>query len=97
MKIHGEFSTKFTYYVTPKNVKDKRLYNHPTIKPLDIIQNLVVNSSQEGDIILDPFLGSGTTGVACVNTNRKFIGIELDEKYFDIAESRIKLAAEQKG
>ena len=78
VKIYGEFSTKFTYYVTPLNQKDKKLYNHPTIKPLDIIQNLVVNSSMEGDLVLDPFLDSGTTAVACVNTTRHYIGFELD-------------------
>ena len=89
VKIYGEFSTKFTYYVTPKNVKDKKLYNHPTIKPLDIIQNLITNSSNEGDIILDPFLGSGTTAVACVNTNRHYIGFELDKGYYDIACKRL--------
>lgn len=89
VKIYGEFSTKFTYYVTPLNQKDKKLYNHPTIKPLDIIQNLVVNSSQEGDVILDPFLGSGTTAVACVNTNRHYIGFELDKQYYDIACKRL--------
>lgn len=89
VKIYGEFSTKFTYYVTPLNQKDKKLYNHPTIKPLDIIQNLVVNSSLEGDIVLDPFLGSGTTAVACVNTNRHYIGFELDPQYYDIACKRL--------
>ena len=89
VKIYGEFSTKFTYYVTPLNQKDKKLYNHPTIKPLDIIQNLVVNSSLEGDIVLDPFLGSGTTAVACVNTGRHYIGFELDPQYYDIACKRL--------
>ena len=89
VKIYGEFSTKFTYYVTPLNQKDKKLYNHPTIKPLDIIQNLVVNSSMEGDLVLDPFLGSGTTAVACVNTNRHYIGFELDKGYYDIACKRL--------
>ena len=89
VKIYGEFSTKFTYYVTPLNQKDKKLYNHPTIKPLDIIQNLVVNSSMEGDLVLDPFLGSGTTAVACVNTNRHYIGFELDPQYYDIACKRL--------
>lgn len=89
VKIYGEFSTKFTYYVTPLNQKDKKLYNHPTIKPLDIIQNLVVNSSLEGDIVLDPFLGSGTTAIACVNTNRHYIGFELDPQYYDIACKRL--------
>ena len=89
VKIYGEFSTKFTYYVTPLNQKDKKLYNHPTIKPLDIIQNLVVNSSMEGDLVLDPFLGSGTTAIACVNTNRHYIGFELDPQYYDIACKRL--------
>ena len=89
VKIYGEFSTKFTYYITPLNQKDKKLYNHPTIKPLDIIQNLVVNSSLEGDIVLDPFLGSGTTAVACVNTGRHYIGFELDPQYYDIACKRL--------
>ena len=46
--------------------------------------------SDEGDVILDPFMGSGTTGVACINTNRKFIGIELDKEYFNIAKKRIE-------
>ena len=47
--------------------------------------------SNENDLILDPFMGSGTTGVACINTNRKFIGIELDENYFDIAKERLSV------
>lgn len=66
---------------------------HITEKPLDFIQKLVLNSTKENEVVLDCFMGSGTTGVACVNINRKFIGIELDRKYFDIADSRIKLKA----
>lgn len=89
VKIYGEFATKFTYYVTPLNQKDKKLFGHPTIKPIDIVQNFIVNSSQEGDIVLDPFIGSGTTAVAAVNTGRNYIGFELDEQYCAIAEKRI--------
>ena len=63
---------------------------HITQKPLDFIQKLVTNSSNEGDTVLDCFMGSGTTGVACINTNRNFIGMELDEKYFNIAKERIE-------
>lgn len=92
VRVHGEYATKKTYYVTPLNVKDKKLYGHPTIKPIDIVENLVINSSLDGDVILDPFMGSGTTGVACINTNRNFIGIELDENYFNIAKERIEKA-----
>lgn len=89
VKIGGEYNTKFTYYVTPLNTADKKLYGHPTIKPIEILHNLIVNSSNPGDIILDPFMGSGSTGVACKDTGRGFIGIELDKGYFDTAKSRI--------
>ena len=65
---------------------------HPTEKPLKLFTYLVETSSNEGDTILDCCLGSGTTGVACVNTNRKFIGIELDNNYFNIAKQRIEEA-----
>ena len=78
-----------TYYIAPKNQSDKKIYGHPTIKPLDITEKIIRNSSREGQVILDPFMGSGTTGVACVNTGRSFIGIELDKRYFDTAKARI--------
>lgn len=64
VRVLGEFSTKRTYYVTLSNRADKKRYGHPTIKPLEIVRNLVINSSKDGDTILDPFMGSGTTGVA---------------------------------
>lgn len=62
---------------------------HPTQKPVALMEYLVKTYSNEGERVLDFTMGSGTTGVACMNTNRKFIGIELDDKYFDIACSRI--------
>ena len=62
---------------------------HPTQKPLNLIERLVLASSNEDDLIFDPFMGSGTTGVACKNLNRKFIGIELDNTYFDKAQDRV--------
>ena len=79
-----------TYYIAPINHKDKKKYKHPTIKPLDITEKVIKNSSKENDIILDPFMGSGTTGVACKQLNRNFIGIELLEEYYNIAKERIK-------
>lgn len=79
-----------TVYFQPVNVKDKKEYGHPTIKPLNIIRNLVEASSQPGQTVLDPFMGSGTTGVACKELGREFIGMELDENYFRIAQSRIE-------
>ena len=63
--------------------------SHPTQKPLDLMEYLVKTYTNEGDTVLDFTMGSGTTGVACKNLNRNFIGIELDKKYFDIAEKRI--------
>lgn len=78
-----------TYYIAPINHKDKKMWNHPTIKPLDITEKIICNSSKEGQTILDPFMGSGTVGVACKNLNRKFIGVEIDTNYFSIAQQRI--------
>lgn len=66
---------------------EKRI--HPTQKPIKLIERLIKTSSNENDTVLDPFIGSGSTGVACKHLNRNFIGIELDEKYFNIAKDRI--------
>lgn len=62
---------------------------HPTEKPLKLIERLVLASSNEGDVVLDPFMGSGTTGVACRKNNRDFIGVELSEQYYQLARQRI--------
>ena len=62
---------------------------HPTQKPVDLLEYLIKTYTQEGETVLDFTMGSGSTGVACKNTNRSFIGIELDEKYFSIAKERI--------
>ena len=70
--------------------KDKRY--HPTQKPSELVGMLLEIYTKPTDIILDPFMGSGTTGVACINTNRDFIGIELDTGYFNIAKQRIEEA-----
>lgn len=70
--------------------KDKRY--HPTQKPSELVQMLIEQYTAEGDTVLDCFLGSGSTGVACVNTNRNFIGMELDPQYFEIAKKRIEEA-----
>jgi len=68
---------------------DVDLRYHPTQKPIELMEYLVKTFSNENDIVLDFTMGSGTTGVACVNLNRRFIGIEKDEKYFNIAKERI--------
>ena len=63
---------------------------HPTQKPVKLLEYLIETYTNENELVLDNCMGSGSTGVACLNTNRKFIGIELDDKYFDIATERIK-------
>jgi site-specific DNA-methyltransferase (adenine-specific) len=68
---------------------------HPCQKPLPVMEWLVAGVSDAGAVVLDPFMGSGTTGVACANLGRRFIGIEVDEKYFEIARSRIEAAHAQ--
>lgn len=90
VKVYGNYHTKRKFYVTPTNKQDKDKYHHPTIKPLEITQNIVLNSTLEGDLVLDCFMGSGTTGVACMRTGRRFIGIEINREYFNIARERIE-------
>ena len=90
VRVYGTYETKKTWYATPLNQGDKKKYNHPTIKPVDILQNLIINSSKEGEVVFDPFMGSGSTGVACKKTNRDFVGIEIDKTYYDTAVERIE-------
>ena len=72
-------------------LKYKKDYNgyHPTQKPILLLEDLIKTFSNEGDLVTDLTMGSGSTGVACINTNRNFIGIEKDDKYFEIAKERI--------
>ena len=69
---------------------------HPTQKPVALLEYLIKTYTNEGETVLDNCMGSGSTGVACVNTNRRFIGIELDDKYFEIAKQRIDAAIRDK-
>lgn len=89
VKVFGSYDTKHTFYVTKANRADKKLYGHPTCKPINIVQNFIINSSSPGGVILDPFIGSGTTAVAALRTDRHYIGFEINEKYFAIAQQRI--------
>ena len=65
---------------------------HPTQKPVALLEYLIKTYTNEGELVLDNCMGSGSTGVACINTNRNFIGMELDDKYFSIAKERIEKA-----
>lgn len=74
------------------NIKSKNEYGqnlHDTEKPVELMEILIKNSSNENDVVFDPFMGIGSTGVACKNLQRNFIGIEIDKEYFDIANDRI--------
>ena len=71
-------------------VKKKNNLSHPTIYPIDMIERIIKMSSDEGDTIFDPFLGSGTSVIAAAKLNRKGIGFELDQKYEQEIKSRIK-------
>ena len=74
------------------NVPSQKERQHQTQKPVDLLEHLILSYSNDGETVLDNCMGSGSTGVACVNTNRRFIGIELDEGYFNIAKKRIEEA-----
>lgn len=86
-KINNCGTKSVMFFDNPKNKV------HPTEKPVGLMTKLIENSTNDSDVVLDLFMGSGSAGAACVNTNRKFIGIELDDKYFKIAEERINQAA----
>lgn len=73
--------------LTPKS--EKKWGTHPTQKPVFVMEEIIQRHSNEGDVIFDPFMGSGSTGVAAINTGRDFIGVELDNNYFEIAKNRI--------
>ena len=89
VRLNTKYDTAKTVYEIPINVNDKNDFGHPTIKPLEIVKNHIINSSNENQLILDPFIGSGTTAVACKELGRNFIGFEINEKYHKIAVDRL--------
>lgn len=88
-KYNDGYELKSKWYVSPINKSDKDLFNHPTIKPLELVKRHILHSTQENDIVLDCFCGSGTTCVACKETGRRYIGMEIDKEYWKIANNRI--------
>lgn len=97
VKVYGNYHTKRKYYLSLTNKVDKQKYKHPTIKPLELIERHIINSSKEGDLVLDCFCGSGTTLVGAINQNRKYIGFEIDKNYYEIAKKRIEEVLIKKG
>jgi DNA modification methylase len=87
-KLGGRYHTKRRFYVQP--IDARKSFGHPTVKPLNIVSNLIENATSEGEVVLDPFVGSGTTCVAAKMLGRRFIGIERERDYVDIARTRIR-------
>ena len=86
-----KYVQKYTNYPTNVIYFDcDTTHYHPTQKPVSLLEYLIKTYTKENDIVLDSFMGSGSTGVGCLNTNRKFIGIEKEKEYFDITQRRIK-------
>jgi site-specific DNA-methyltransferase (adenine-specific) len=85
----AEYGQRFNIWEIPADTQTSKL-GHPAPFPLQLAKDHIISWSNEGDVVLDPFLGSGTTGVAAVELNRKFIGIEIAPEYIDIAKQRIE-------
>lgn len=92
--LEGEYTSRYTNYPKQTLFYSREAKNrlHPTQKPVDLLEYLIKTYTNEGDTVLDNCMGSGSTGVACVNTSRRFIGIEMDDTYFEVAEQRINNA-----
>lgn len=85
----GKYATNILRVPSLKG-SSKEKVGHPSQKPIKLIEMLALSASREGDKVLDPFLGSGTTAIVCQNLNRDFVGIEIEQKYIEIAESRLQ-------
>ena len=88
-KSNNDKQMKDVWQFTSPKKNEKKYGKHPTQKPLDLLTRIILSSTEEEDIVLDPFNGSGTTGVACAINNRKYIGIELEQNYIDLTKKRI--------
>lgn len=91
--LGGEYASKKKYFLQNNS---KSEFEHPTVKPLNIIRTFIINSSKENDLVFDPFMGSGTTAVACIKEKRNWIGSEISQEYVDIANKRIVPYLQQK-
>lgn len=88
-KFYDGVEHKSKFYISNLNQVDKKKFKHPTIKPLNLVKRHILNSSREGDVVLDCFSGSGTTCVACKELKRNFIGIEINPEYHKISLDRL--------
>ena len=94
-KYNDGYELKSKWYVSSTNKKDKDEFEHPTIKPLDLVKQHLGHSTNKGDVVLDCFIGSGTTAVACKELGRHFLGFEIDKDYWQIAVDRVNGITQQ--
>lgn len=83
------YELKSKWFESSANKKDKDKFNHPTIKPVELVKRHLLHTTQPNDVVLDCFMGSGTTCVACKDIGRKYIGFEISEKWFKVAQDRL--------
>lgn len=88
-KYNDGYENKSKWYISGINKKDKDLYNHPTIKPLELVERHLKHSCKKGMVVFDPFLGSGTTAVACKELGIDYLGFEINKDYYNIACDRL--------
>lgn len=93
--LNEGYYLKSKYYVSPLNKSDKDLFNHPTIKPLELVKRHLLHATNPNDIVADFFLGSGTTCVGAKELGRNYIGFEIDKDYFQIAQDRLNGLTQQ--
>jgi site-specific DNA-methyltransferase (adenine-specific) len=90
VKLNDGYELKSKWHTSPINMDDKNEFGHPTIKPLELVKRHILHTSKPNDIVLDPFMGSGTTAVASKELGRQYVGMEIEPKWHKIAEDRIK-------
>lgn len=88
-RMNGGKQMQNLWHIKPPGPAEKRYGKHPTQKPEALLDRIILASTQEGDLVLDPFCGSGTTGVSCIRHGRQFVGVDLEREFLDLAESRI--------
>jgi site-specific DNA-methyltransferase (adenine-specific) len=96
-ELNGGKQMKTVWTMTPPSSEEKALGKHPTQKPIALIERCLLASTKEGDFILDPFLGSGTTAVAALRNGRRCVGIEADEAYVKLSIERLRVESQRTG
>lgn len=87
--MNDGYELKSKWFISSINKSDKDLFNHPTIKPLELVKRHLLHTTQPNDVVLDAFIGSGTTAVACMDIGRQFIGFEIEPKWVKVANDRL--------